>query len=80
MRGVDDDLAAAGVGPLRDRELAERAAHGGRRLRHLRSHVRGGLPELLRAEPAKRLMYAAEPVTLRVRKLIRRPRPSGLPD
>jgi hypothetical protein len=80
VRGVDDDLEAAGVGPLRDRELAERAVHGGRRMRHLRSHVRGGLPELLRAEPAKRLMYAAEPVTLRVRKLIRRPRPTGLPD
>ncbi len=33
------------------------------------------LPELLRAEPAKRAMHAAEPVTLRVRRLIGRPRP-----
>ena len=31
-------------------------------------HVRGGLPELLRAEPARRLMHVAEPVTLRVRR------------
>jgi hypothetical protein len=80
VHGVDDDLERAGVGPVRDRELAERAVRGGRRLRHLRSHVRGGVPELLRAAPARRLMYAVEPVTLRVRKLIRRPRPTGLPD
>jgi hypothetical protein len=80
VAGVDDTLEAAGVGPLRDPEAAHDAVARGRRLRHLRSHIDGGLPELLRAEPAKRLMYAAEPVTLRVRKAIGRPRPSGLPD
>ena len=80
VAGVDETLSEAGVGPLRDPEAAEAAIARGRRVRTLRSHGRGGLPELLRAEPAKRLMYAAEPVTLRVRKLIRRPRPSGLPD
>jgi hypothetical protein len=77
VAGVEDTLASAGVGPLRDPEAAEAAVSRGRRLRHARSHLRGGLPELLRAEPAKRLMHAAEPVTLRVRRLIGRPRPGA---
>jgi hypothetical protein len=74
VAGVDDVLEAAGVGPLRDQEAAEDAIARGRHLRRARAHVRGGLPELLRAEPAKRLMHVAEPVTLRVRRLIGRPR------
>jgi hypothetical protein len=77
VAGVDDTLAAAGVGPMRDPEAAQAAIARGRRLRHARSHVRGGLPELLRAEPAKRLMHVAEPVTLRVRRLIGKPRAGG---
>jgi hypothetical protein len=74
VAGVDDTLEAAGVGPLRDPEAAEAAIARGRRIRHARAHARGGFPELLRAEPAKRAMHAAEPVTLRVRRLIGRPR------
>ena len=76
VAGVDDTLAAAGVAPMRDLETVRAAIARGRRVRHARSHVRGGLPELLRAEPAKRAMNAAEPVTLRVRRLIGRPRRS----
>ena len=74
VAGVDDVLEAAGAGPLRDQQAAEAAIARGRRLQYARAHVRGGLPELLRAEPARRLMHAAEPVTLRVRRLIGRPR------
>jgi hypothetical protein len=77
VEGVDDTLADAGVRPLRDAEAAQAAVSRGRRLRHARSHLRGGFPELLRAEPARRLMHAAEPVTLRARKLIGRPRPTA---
>ena len=75
VTGVDDTLVAAGVGPMRDPEAVQAEIDRGRRLRHARSHVRGGLPELLRAEPAKRAMHAAEPVTLRVRRLLGKPRP-----
>jgi hypothetical protein len=80
VAGVDETLEAAGVGPLLDREAAEAAIDQGRRVRHLRSHLEGGLPELLRAEPAKRFMYVAEPVTLRARKLLGKPRSTRLPD
>lgn len=80
VAGVDETLLSAGVEPLRDREAAEAALARGRRMRHVRSHVRGGLPELLRAAPAKRLMYVADPVTVKVRKIVRRPRPTGLAD
>ena len=45
----------------------------------LRSHLRGGLPELLRAAPANRLMHVAEPVTLRARRVLGRPRGSVAP-
>jgi hypothetical protein len=75
VAGVDDTLEAAGVGPLRDNDAVEAALARGRRLRHARAHVRGGVPELLRAEPARQLMRVAEPVTLRVRGLIGKPRP-----
>ena len=77
---MDATLAAAGVAPLRDRDTALDAVTRGRLVRHLRSHARGGLPELLRAAPAKRAVHVAEPVTLRVRKVLRRPRPTGLAD
>jgi hypothetical protein len=75
VAGVDNALEEAGVGPLRDPEAVEAALARGRRLRHVRAHARGGLPELLRAEPARQLMRVAEPVTLRVRRLIGKPRP-----
>jgi hypothetical protein len=80
VAGVDETLASAGVEALHDREGAEDAVARGRLARHLRSHARGGVPELLRAAPAKRLMHVAEPVTLKVRKVLRRPRPTGLAD
>ena len=73
---VDAKLTAAGVEPLRDREAAVAAVTRGQRMRHLRSHVRGGAREVRWTG-----MRAIEPATRRVRRLIGRPRrPTALPD
>lgn len=76
VAGVDATLASAGVGTLRDPAAAVAAVTHGHRVRHLRSYVRGSAGELVHTG-----MRGIEPVTRRVRKIIRRPRrPTALPD
>jgi hypothetical protein len=76
VAGVDETLAAAGVGALRDREAAMAALARGHRVREARSYARDGAQEALR-----RTMRTFAPVSARVRKAIRRPRgPGTLPD
>ena len=74
IAGVDAVLAAAGVGPLHDRERAERAVALGGRARYLRSYARGGCLRLLGTPPARRLVHTAAPLTVRVRERLNRPR------
>jgi hypothetical protein len=75
VEGVDNTLAEAGVEPLYGRTAAEEAIGAGERLRRARTHTAYIAHGLLGTPPGRWLRETADPVTVRVRRLVGRPRP-----
>ncbi len=78
VKGVDTTLADAGVRPLQGRAAAEEAIRRGERLRRGRTQVRYVLNGVLGTPPGRWLRETAEPITLRIRRRLRRPRPDQI--
>ena len=72
------DSGDAGVGPLRERAAAEEAIRRGERLRRGRTQMRYVVNGVMSTPPGRRLRETADPVTVRVRRRLGRPRPEQI--
>jgi hypothetical protein len=78
VEGVDATLSEAGVQPLSDRAAAEEAVGRGERLRRGRTQVRYLVNGVLGTPPGRWLRRTADPLTVRVRRRLGRPRPEQI--
>ena len=78
VEGVDSTLVEGGVEPLRERAVAEEAIRRGERLRRGRTQMRYVVNGVMSTPPGRRLRETADPVTVRVRRRLGRPRPEQI--
>ena len=78
VEGVDSTLVEGGVEPLRERAVAEEAIRRGERLRRGRTQMRYVVNGVMSTTPGRRLRETADPVTVRVRRRLGRPRPEQI--
>jgi hypothetical protein len=78
VEGVDATLRSAGVEPLRDRVAAEEGIGRGERVRRGRTQLRYVVNGVLSTPPGHWLRETADPLTVRVRRRLGRPRPDQI--